>query len=115
MRKPTFAEAMAFSRHIITFGGGIMVGAVSLGLATPDQASATTDALNLLAHGVGEVGAALATLAATAMALWAAITASPIAQIFAASKSGAVTKIEVNDPSVVSAVPSDKVIVGKAP
>lgn len=110
MRLPTLSETAAFSRHVVTFGSGVLAGAVALGLATPDQASATTDALKQLAHGVGEVGAALGTIAATGMGVWAAVRASFPSQLSAVAANPKVEQVVTNDPALAQATPSVKVV-----
>ena len=110
MRFPTIPETAAFSRHIITYGGGVLTGAVALGLATPEQASATTQALKDLAHGVGEVGAALATIADTGMGIWAGVKASFPSRAASVAANPQVAAVVMKDEAAAAAIPSPKVV-----
>lgn len=86
-------EVLAFARHIVSFITGGIAFAVALHAIEPTDAANATNAINQIGTSLSIIIGAVATLIATMSGVWASITASPLAQIFKASKA-------VQDPSV---------------
>lgn len=103
-------QIIAFGRHVMTFIAGMLTLAVTFGYVTADQASELKASFNTIIQSVGTIATALGPIVALISAYFASRSASPANQLKAVAANEAVAKIEVKDPVVVGAIPSDKVV-----
>lgn len=86
MNAPTQDQVLAAGRHVVSYAmGGISMFA-ALHLVTGGDAQSATNALNTIGHGFSEIVAGVATLATIASGTYAALAASPLAQLFRSTK-----------------------------
>jgi|SRR6185437_6860051 len=109
MALPNTAQTVAFARHILTFAAGGVTILAALHVLSGGDASSATQALNEIGDGVTKVIAGVGTLIGIVSGVYAAWSASPLAQLLAVSKNPTVEKVVVTSPAVANAVPSDKV------
>lgn len=103
-------QILAYIRHVITFLAGAITVLATFNIVSVDQASVLKDSLMKLAQAFGEISVAVAPIVALISGYLAQRSASPANQLKAVAANKDVTKIEVKDPVVVGAIPSDKVV-----
>ena len=103
-------QIIAFGRHVATFVAGMLTLAVTFNYISADQATTLKDSINQIIQSVGAIAAAVGPIAAIISGLYASRSASPANQIKAVAANPTVAKIEVKDPIVVGAIPSEKVV-----
>lgn len=98
MNLPTQSQVVAFGRHVVTYamGGISMLAAVHV--LSPTDATTATGAINQISTGVASIIAGVGTLVAIASGVYAAVTASPLWQIFAVAKNPDV-KAVITEPT----------------
>lgn len=111
MKVPNLDQVSAFGRHVISFAMGAITIAATVNVVNTDQVNSLTAAISQIAHGVGEIAAGLAPIVAIISGLYAARTASPMAQIATVANNPEVAKVVVKDPAMAGAIPNAKVTV----
>lgn len=109
MQLPNTAMAAAFGRHVITAASSVVATLAILHIMSPDQASAANDAVGQISDGVAKIAAGVGALIPVVSGVYAALTASPLWQLFAVSRNPAVHQV-IADAPVAQKVPSDKVV-----
>lgn len=109
MELPTQAQVVAFGRHVVTFAmGGVTVLAAAHALS-PTDATSATGAINQISSGVASIIAGVTTLIGIASGIYAAVSASPLWQLFAVAKNPDV-KAVITEPT-----PTGKALAQAAP
>ena len=108
---PTSGQVNAFGRHLLTSAGTATAMLAAFHLMTPDQVASATAAFNQISDGVTKIIGGVAVLVPIGAAIFAALTASPIWQMFAVAKSVATppevkAAIVQNVPAVAAVTPS---------
>lgn len=103
-------QIIAFGRHVATFVAGMLTLAVTFNYVSAEQATTLKDSINQIIQSVGAIATAIGPIAAIISGLYASRSASPANQLKAVAANPTVAKIEVKDPVVVGAIPSDKVV-----
>lgn len=107
------SQIIAFGRHVVTFIAGAVTLMATFNLITHDQANMLTSSFTQIVQSLGEISVAVAPIVALISGLYASRSASPANQLKAVVANEAVAKIEIKDPVVVGAIPSDKVVMAK--
>ena len=110
MNFPTQNQVIAFGRHVMTFVAGMITLAVTFGYVTPDQATELKNSFNTIIQSVGTIATALGPIVAMVSAYFASKAASPASQLKAVAANPTVARVEVKDPIVAAAIPSEKVV-----
>ena len=87
MNLPSAGSVNAFGRHVITSASTAAAMLAMLKLMTPEQVQSVTDAVGQINDGVAKIVAGVGVLIPIGTAIFAALTASPIWQMFAVAKS----------------------------
>ena len=111
MNLPSAGSVNAFGRHVITSVSTAAAMLAMLKLMTPEQVQSMTDAVGQINDGVAKIVAGVGVLIPIGTAIFAALTASPIWQMFAVAKSVATppevkAAIVQNVPAVAAVTPS---------
>ena len=110
MNLPTQNQVIAFGRHVMTFVTGMITLAVTFGYVTPDQATELKNSFNTIIQSVGTIANALGPIVFLISGYFASRSASPANQLKAVAANPTVARVEVKDPIVVGAIPSEKVV-----
>ena len=109
MQLPSYAQAYAVGRHLLTAAGTVVATAAFLHLISGDDAGRIKDALSQIGTGVASLAAGIGTLVSIASASYAAYTASQQHQIASVAAMPEVHEI-VATHDVAVAAPSEKVV-----
>ena len=104
MQMPTSGQTAAFGRHVVTAVSTAVTMLAALHLMTPEQVASATHAFGDISDGFAKIIAGVGVLVPLGIAVFAALTASPLWQMFAVAKS-ATTPPEVKQ-AIVANVPA---------
>lgn len=112
MKAPTKDQVFAFARHIGTSAATVIGTLAAMKVISGGDAQQMQGAIDSISHGTAEVVAGLSTLAVAATGLIAALSASPLVQLFKGAKAVMADPEKVADLQTASI--SDKSCVAAA-
>lgn len=106
---PSKGEVIAFGRHVVSYGMGVLTAGVALHVISQGDADSAGKAISQISTGLASIIAGVTTLTSVAMGIWAAWKSSPFAQLLQASKLPNVAQIVVKDQKLADALPDNVV------
>ena len=108
MNTPSQAQFVAFGRHVVSYGMGVVSALAVTHIASSDQAQSATNAITQISQGIALIVSGGSTLVAFASAIWATVSASLKSQI-ASVQAAPQAQVTVNDPQLAAGIPGVKV------